>query len=247
LALVGGKDHFVLTSNVDGCFERSGFDPSRIYTPQGEWTFLQCMGPCNYDSVYEARPYLDRILPNISQDGYVPEDLLPTCPRCRANMFGNVRGGSWYLHHKYQQQNHAIEKWMENHISNGSKVTILEIGAGFNTPTVTRFVVESFARELGSCGRFIRINPTEAEIPEDLRAVAFEEGWQILGELGKSTGLHRNNPDGDGRDAEIESEKAMRQLMADSHLLLSNQIVLQYHRHFGHFSWSKFLQQLRRK
>jgi NAD-dependent SIR2 family protein deacetylase len=248
LNLVGDKDHFVLTSNVDGCFERSGIDPSRIYTPQGEWTFLQCMGPCQHDSVYEARPYLDRLLPHISDEGHVPEELLPKCPRCGDNMFGNVRGGSWFLHHKYQNQNNVIQKWMENHITKGSKVAILEVGAGFNTPTVTRFVVESFARELGSLGRFIRINPTEAEVPEDLGAMAFEEGWQVLEDLARSPGLAGNGTHhdggGDGTTQQQVAEKAMRQVMADSNLTTPDQVALQYQRYMGHFSWRRFLQQL---
>ena len=41
--LVGDKDYFVLTSKVDGCFKRAGFDPERVYTPQGGWTYLQCV------------------------------------------------------------------------------------------------------------------------------------------------------------------------------------------------------------
>jgi O-acetyl-ADP-ribose deacetylase (regulator of RNase III)/NAD-dependent SIR2 family protein deacetylase len=246
LGLVGEKDHFVLTSNVDGCFERSGFDSSRIYTPQGEWTFLQCMGPCKPDSVYEARPYLDGILPYLGEEGHIPVELLPKCPQCGEDMFGNVRGGSWYLHHKYHEQSHAIQKWMEDHISNGSKVAILEIGAGFNTPTVTRFVVESFARELGCLGRFIRINPTEAAIPEDLRAVAFEEGWQVLRDLAMSSGLaRRGHENGTCWRAEIPLEKAIRKQMAGMNLIVSDTGALQYYCRLGHVGWRGFLQRLR--
>ena len=66
LDLVDEMDHFVLTSNVDACFERAGFDPSRIYTPHGEWTYLQCTRPCAPGSVFPSRPYFDAILPHIS-------------------------------------------------------------------------------------------------------------------------------------------------------------------------------------
>jgi NAD-dependent SIR2 family protein deacetylase len=97
LQMVSDKNYFVLTSNVDGCFERSGFDPARIYTPQGEWTYLQCKKPCQNDSVFPSRPYLNAMLANLSSDGLVPEELVPKCPRCGSDMFGNVRGGSCWL------------------------------------------------------------------------------------------------------------------------------------------------------
>lgn len=236
LNLVKGKDHFVLTSNVDGCFERSGFNTSQIYTPQGEWTYLQCMGPCRHDSVYEARPYLDQILPHVSNDGNIPADLVPKCPQCGENMFGNVRGGSWFLHHKYQEQNKAIQKWMESHINKGSRVAIIEVGAGFNTPTVTRFVVESFARELGSFGSFIRVNPTEAELPRDLKAVAFEEGWQILGDLVASQGLAKNESGPhDHCVDQAEVYLNARQVMVESKLLIPDGVIAQYQHHLGNF------------
>lgn len=92
--LVEEKDHFILTSNVDACFERSGFDPSRIYTPQGEWTYTQCKNACHHDSVYQSKPMLNNILPAIIGDGLIPQELVPKCPRCGGDMFGNVRAGS---------------------------------------------------------------------------------------------------------------------------------------------------------
>jgi len=112
LEMVKDKNYFFLTSNVDACFERVGFSKDRIYSPQGEWTFLQCTRPCHRDSVYESRPYLDSILPNITSDGFIPEELIPKCPRCGADMFGNVRAGSNFLHHHYEKQNNAFRAWI---------------------------------------------------------------------------------------------------------------------------------------
>jgi O-acetyl-ADP-ribose deacetylase (regulator of RNase III)/NAD-dependent SIR2 family protein deacetylase len=145
--MVQDKDYFVLTSNVDACFERTGFSPERIYTPQGEWTYMQCLNVCRPDAVFESRPILDRILPEISPDGFIPEHLVPKCPHCRGPMFGNVRGGGWFRHNKYEEQNAALQNWMAQVLASHKNVVVLEIGAGFNTPTVTRFPVEAFARD----------------------------------------------------------------------------------------------------
>lgn len=238
LEIVGQKDYFVLTSNVDGCFERSGFDASKIYTPQGEWTWLQCTKACEHDSVYASRPYIDKILPRISDDGMIPEELIPKCPRCGSDMFGNVRGGSWFLHHKYEHQAERIQQWMQQKIDAHSKVVVIEIGAGFNTPTVTRFPVESFARELGDLARFIRINPTEAEVPEDLKALALEEGWQVLQDIKKSSGLQKDT-------SEVQEEHDVKKMLLQSDLLLPKSTCSRYERYFGHFDWRNFLGDLR--
>ena len=56
--LVGGKDHFVITTNVDHCFQRTGFDKKRLFYTQGDYGLFQCSLPCrqetwdNHDTVW---------------------------------------------------------------------------------------------------------------------------------------------------------------------------------------------------
>jgi hypothetical protein len=94
------------------------------------------------------------------------------------------------LNHKYRAQNQALQTWMESLVDSDLNVVTLEIGVGFNTPIVTRFPAEDlFARNLGDRAKFCRINPTEAEVPEDLRPVALEMGWEGLNPLKASQAL----------------------------------------------------------
>ena len=248
LELVKDKDYFVLTSNVDACFERSGFHPDRIYTPQGEWTYLQCTNSActqQHSVVYPSRPYLDQILPTINtEDGLIPESMVPKCPRCGTVMFGNVRGGGWFLHHaKYQRQNVALQQWMEHHIAATPKnknVVVLEIGAGFNTPTVTRFPMEAFVRELqmrNGNGRLIRINPTEAHVPEDLHAISLAEGWQVLEDIQSA---NTDNLPALSLEEDVRTHQYEQDLMVPHH-----QSTEYFRRRFGHFDWRQFLNQLR--
>jgi O-acetyl-ADP-ribose deacetylase (regulator of RNase III)/NAD-dependent SIR2 family protein deacetylase len=237
LSMVKDKPYFVLTSNVDGCFERSGFDTDMIYTPQGEWTYLQCMRPCREDAVFEARPYLDKIVPAISADGVIPHHLVPKCPHCGGKAFGNVRGGSWFLHSKYEEQNAALQRWMQDLVDSKKAVAVIEIGAGFNTPMVTRFPAESFVRALGDRGSLIRINPSDPEVPVDLRAVSIKEGWQVLKDIANARVI----------GSELESSKIdLMQLQSEQRVVLSPQETSRYAKHFGHFNWSHFLSQLAR-
>uniref|UniRef100_A0A7R9WER9 Deacetylase sirtuin-type domain-containing protein n=1 Tax=Pseudictyota dubia TaxID=2749911 RepID=A0A7R9WER9_9STRA len=238
LSMVKDKDYFVHTSNVDACFERSGFSKDRIYTPQGEWTYLQCTEPCHEDSVFESRPYLDIIIPQISSDGSIRQESVPKCPRCGGEMFGNVRAGNNFCHYKYDSQNDKLRAWMEGLLqSPKKKVAIIEIGAGFNTPTVTRFPMESFAHELGNRGKFIRINPTEPEIPHELsqNAVAMDEGWQVLHEMTIAT-----------KPSSLAVNPNVMQYQQEKDIVLDSGMMNRYKNYFGHFDWRRFLHQLKR-
>lgn len=46
LEVVKNKDYFVLTTNVDHCFQKAGFDHKRLFYTQGDYGLFQCSGPC---------------------------------------------------------------------------------------------------------------------------------------------------------------------------------------------------------
>lgn len=231
LDLVKNKDYFILTSNADGCFERAGFDVERIYTPQGDWKYYQCFKACRPDAVFESKTMLYDLKDNVDEGGLIPEKMIPRCKYCGGNVFGNVRFGAKYLHYKYEEQNDICRKWMEKHITSDSgTVVVLEIGAGFNTPIVTRFPMESFARDLGDRGRFIRVNPSDPMIPSDLNALSLSEGWQVFDDI-------RNEPVGEV--SEDVEQKIKRQQGKDRKL----------YRPFGFhdksLAWDEMLQNLK--
>ena len=234
--MVKEKDHFILTSNVDGCFERSGFSKERIYTPQGEWTYFQCTRACRKDAVFESRAMLDMVVPQISSDGFIPEHLIPTCKYCGGEVFGNVRSDGNFLHGKYEAHNDALRHWMQMHRDSRSKVVIIEVGAGYNTPSVTRFPIESFARQLGDRGHLIRINPSDPEVPSDLtNALAIAEGWQVLNDIAFSS----PSPTEEADKQEIMNYQAVEGRTIDYEQSLG------FAPRFGHFDWNTFLGQLK--
>ena len=46
LKLVQDKDYFVITTNVDHCFQKAGFDKKRLFYTQGDYGLFQCSEPC---------------------------------------------------------------------------------------------------------------------------------------------------------------------------------------------------------
>jgi len=170
---LAGKDYFVYTSNVDGNFLRAGFDADRIYTPQGDWAWFQCELPCRRDSYWPALPDLERLLPLVPD---LPDSKVPRCPNCGRKAVGNVRGGSWFTHAPHDDAQDRFAEWIERRIADGKNLVVLEIGVGFNTPTVTRLPMEQICRDHPNA-KLVRVNPNDSQVPVDLDAVGLPQPW----------------------------------------------------------------------
>ena len=51
----------------------------------------------------------------------------------------NVNGGEWFITDHYQPQEDKFHSWLETASAGKKKLVVMDIGAGFNTPTVIRF------------------------------------------------------------------------------------------------------------
>ena len=106
LELVRDKDYFVLTTNVDHCFQKAGFDKQRLFYTQGDYGLWQCSEPCHqatYDNAETVRKMVEAQGFVIAEDGTltlpegvtpkmaVPSELVPHCPRCGKPMSMNLR------------------------------------------------------------------------------------------------------------------------------------------------------------
>jgi NAD-dependent SIR2 family protein deacetylase len=166
--LVGQKDWFVLTSNVDALFARNGFDAARVCSIQGDFAFLQCYTPCS-TQLWPSAPVLERLLPEIDSATQALRDpaLAPTCPNCGGDMFFNVRGGDWFVEEPWRQQFGALREWVPS--AANDRLLVLDIGSGFNTPGVVRWPMERTARAIDTA-RFVRINRNDPQLEVDLGA-----------------------------------------------------------------------------
>jgi NAD-dependent SIR2 family protein deacetylase len=163
---VGDTDYFVLTSNVDGMFPRNGFDPERIWTPQGDYALMQCLQPCR-PVVWPSEPLIKRALAAtdpVSQEVMDP-DAIPRCPNCGGPVFLNVNAGRWFLNEHYRPQFDRLRAWLN--AKPQTPLLILEIGAGMNTPSVIRWPLERLAMDYPRA-TFIRVNPEYPGVPAEL-------------------------------------------------------------------------------
>ena len=95
LDLVKDRDYFVLTTNVDHCFQKAGFDKNRLFYTQGDYGLFQCSQPCcqkTYDNEDAVRQMLE-----LQKDRKIPEELIPRCPVCGSPMSMNLRSDDTFV------------------------------------------------------------------------------------------------------------------------------------------------------
>lgn len=78
LELVKNKDYFVITTNVDHCFQKAGFDKKRLFYTQGDYGLFQCSQPCSQET-FENESIISQMVER-QRDMRVPSELLPVCP-----------------------------------------------------------------------------------------------------------------------------------------------------------------------
>jgi NAD-dependent SIR2 family protein deacetylase len=168
--LTADKDRFVVTSNADDLFERTGFAIDRIFTRQGSYARFQCLGPCS-DATWPTEPWVRGALPAI--DGKTEEltdaRLHPRCPRCGGPVMLNVRGGDWFVEAPYEPQEQRFHAWLKGAAT--GPLLVLDVGTGFNTPSVIRWPAERLVATHADA-HLVRVNLHHPHVPADLGARA---------------------------------------------------------------------------
>ena len=136
LELVKEKDYFVITTNVDHCFQKAGFDKERLFYTQGDYGLWQCSGPCHqetYDNEEQVRQMIAE-----QKDMQIPTELIPRCPRCGKPMTMNLRSDAAFVEdagwHRAARRYEAFIGRMD-----GGRVLFWELGVGANTPVIIKY------------------------------------------------------------------------------------------------------------
>ena len=180
--LVCKKNYFVLTTNVDHCFQKAGFDRSRLFYTQGDYGLFQCSTPChqktydNYDSVlkmvlaqgFEILPYGNLTLPKDKKVKMeIPTDLIPHCPVCNKMMSMNLRSDGTFVEDEHWHK--AAGRYQDFLDANrDKKIVYLELGVGANTPGIIKYPFWHFTYE-NPKALYICINKGEAVVPEGIK------------------------------------------------------------------------------
>lgn len=181
LGLVKDKDYFVLTTNVDHCFQRAGFDKQRLFYIQGDYGLFQCSKPC-HSSTYDNEETIKQML--LAQ-GYeigldfslklpegkrlerkIPASLIPHCPRCNRSMMMNLRSDNRFVQDDgWHQAAKRYEQFIHKHQS--IHILYLEIGVGYNTPSIIKY---NFWQQVSHnpSALYVCINADESSVPTEI-------------------------------------------------------------------------------
>ena len=164
LEALKGKKLFLLSTNADHQFEKAGLPTEQIFQTQGSYNLIQCARGCHprtYDAVE-----LFRQMERERVNGKIPGELVPKCPVCGGPMAMNLRVDDHFVQ---DEAWHAAEERFSRFLSEclDQKTVLLELGVGFNTPTIIRFPFEKLAREHENIS-LIRLSRSKAAVPESL-------------------------------------------------------------------------------
>ena len=188
--LVRDTDYFVLTTNVDHCFQKAGFSRKRLFYTQGDYGLFQCSEPCHketYENEAAVRAMLEAqgfafdgegtLLP--PRDGslkrQIPSELVPRCPKCGKPMSMNLRADGTFVEDSgWEDAAIRFNEFLRRH--QNLKTVFLELGTGMNTPAIIKFPFWRMTYEWPDAS-YVCINLNEAYAPEEIRdkSLCFQE------------------------------------------------------------------------
>lgn len=136
LKLLQDKDNFVITTNVDHCFQKAGFDKKRLFYTQGDYGLFQCSESCCQET-FENEAIIREMVKR-QKNMKIPTELLPVCPRCGKPLIMNLRSDNKFVEDEgWHRAAERYENFLRTHA--GQKILFLELGVGYNTPVIIKY------------------------------------------------------------------------------------------------------------
>ncbi|MGF9858579.1 Sir2 silent information regulator family NAD-dependent deacetylase [Priestia endophytica] len=180
--LVKDKSYFVITTNVESQFEKSGFPANKIFEVQGNYGYLQCAKGC-HDRIYYNESLVKEMIEK-TVDCKIPFELVPKCPVCGRNMDPHLRINQYFVQdEKWYKQNKLYNEFLKQ--SEGKRTIYMEMGVGFNTPGIIRYPFEqmTFHNKGATLIRLNKENPTGMKENEDKTLAFNEDIKEIVSEI----------------------------------------------------------------
>ena len=172
--LVKDKNYFVITTNVDAQFRKAGFNPEKIFEVQGDYGQMQCAVGC-HPKLYSDKETVEQILAH-SENLTVPKEYVPVCPVCGGNMDVHVRKNQYFVQDEaWHAAADRYERFMDKY-ADRSRVVLLELGIGYNTPAIIRYPFERITYQ-NPGATLIRLNADYPQGPAETasRTISFTE------------------------------------------------------------------------
>ncbi|MBF0193076.1 MAG: NAD-dependent deacetylase [Magnetococcales bacterium] len=149
----------VMTSNVDGQFQRAGFNADNIMECHGSIHHMQCINGCG-SGIWSGHA----IEVEVDETEFKAVGELPQCS-CGGLARPNIlMFGDWgWDGSRSGEQEKRLQNWLNTIRNNTVKLAVIEVGAGLLVPTI-RMNSERFADICDAV--LIRINPRDFKVPQ---------------------------------------------------------------------------------
>ena len=165
LELVRKKDYFVLSTNVDHCFQKAGFDKKRLFYTQGDYGLFQCSQPC-HQKTYDNEALIRQMFEQ-QRNMKIPTELLPRCPICGRPMTMNLRSDDRFVQDEsWYKAAERYDLFLRRH--EGMRLLFLELGVGYNTPVIIKYPFWKMTAR-SSNSTYACINAGEANCPREIK------------------------------------------------------------------------------
>ena len=150
--IVEGRDSFVITTNVDHCFQRAGFDKKRLFYTQGDYGLFQ-EADGNLHETWDNEDWVMRAMeaqgferdeagvfhvpPDRKLAMRIPGELIPRSPRGRAVSMNLRADDSFVEDALWHRASAAYADFLRRH--EGLHLLFLELGVGNNTPVIIKY------------------------------------------------------------------------------------------------------------
>ena len=183
LELVKDKDYFVLTTNVDHCFQKAGFDKHRLFYTQGDYGLWQCSKPCHKKTYSNEETVRKMVLAQwfaIGDDSTleipegtelrmtIPSELVPRCPVCGEPMSMNLRADDSFVEDEgWHMAAGRYSDFLRRH--QNMKSLFLEAAVGFNTPGIVKYSFWQMTNEWKDA-TYACLNYGQAYAPDEIKS-----------------------------------------------------------------------------
>ena len=179
--LIKDKDYFVITTNVDHCFQKAGFDKKRLFYTQGDYGLFQSTNALN-KKTYDNEEWVKKAMAAqgfvINEEGYfdmpgdeklltaIPSELLPRCPDDGYPFTTNLRVDDSFAEDEgWHRASNSYAEFLRRH--ENMRVLFLELGVGANTPVIIKYPFLQMAND-NDQAVYCCINYHEAYAPKQL-------------------------------------------------------------------------------
>lgn len=184
LSLLGGREYFVLTTNVDHQFQRAGFDRQRLFYTQGDYGLFQSRD-AEGGKTRDNAAWVERAMeaqgfsrgengefflpPGVRPLMRLPDELIPRDERGR-EMVMNLRSDDSFLEDEgWRAASARLAAFLRRHEK--GRVLYLELGVGGNTPVIIKYPFWEMTRRNGQASyACVNFSADEAVCPASIAA-----------------------------------------------------------------------------